>query len=67
MPPKRKIMESTIAPRKVRFNSEESISDEESVSTVNKSEEDCEVSQGSNEVGATATCSTCHLFMNPQF
>ena len=63
MPLKRKITESSAA-RKVRFNSEESVSDDESVSTVNESEEG---SEGSDEVGATATCSTCHLSMNPQF
>ena len=67
MPLKRKITESSVAPRKVLFNSEESVSDEESVSTVNESEEDCEGSQTFNEVGATPRCATCTLSMKSQF
>lgn len=57
---KRKNQESTVGNRKVRFNREKSISDEESVSTVDESEEDCQVSQGSDEVGIAPTCSTCN-------
>ena len=63
---KRKNQEPTVENRKIRFAREQS-SDEESVSTVNESEEDCQFSLGSDEVGAPATCSTCNLSMKTQF